>query len=197
MRAFYWCCTSLLKASFHLLYRVEVKGLENIPKGKAIIAPNHFSYLDPPLLGATCPEELFGLAKKELFTVPLLGFFIRKMNAVPTGTSAILQMKCLIECLNENKKVMLFPEGARSSDGILQTPLKSGVVYLANKANAPIVPVVIQGTFEAWPPHKKWPKIGSKITIHYKKPLYWSDFSSLGEKIGREELLQRLTAELK
>lgn len=134
----------VLKAVFAL----EVSGTENIPKTSgAIIAANHISLLDPPVLGAALPRPVHFMAKKELFANPLFAWVIEKLNAFPVqrGTADRVAIRKALLLLEQQALVGIFPEGTRSKSGALGNP-EPGVALIAAKAGAPIIPVAIAGT---------------------------------------------------
>lgn len=174
-KLFYFMTSKLLR----LLYHIKVIGVDNIPKGKAIIAPNHVSFLDPPVIGICIPYETHALAQEYLFKVPILKYLLPRLSAHPiTGRTADKNViKTIVAILNRGKKVVIFPEGARSLDGKL-APLKKGIGMIAATANSPIVPTVILGAHEIWPRGTKFPKLRGKMTIIFGKPLHWPDYES-------------------
>lgn len=169
-------------------------GQENPYKGAAIIAANHTSYLDPPVLALAWPEEVHFLAKESLFRVPILGWFIRKVNAHPlSGSStdiAVIKLTCKL--LSEGKKVVLFPEGKRSCDNTL-APIKPGMGLFVSKTNAAIIPTYIFGTFEALPTKRKFPILWKKIGCVFGTPIHWSNFEHLEKKEAQVALSNALT----
>lgn len=197
MKLFYRINRWFFKAFFFIFYRHTVSGTENLPKGAAIIAPNHISYWDPPLVGTSCPEELVFLAKKELFEVPVLSWCIRHLNAYPvSGTTADLQsIKLIIQLLNEGKKVVIFPEGERTIDGQLTT-IKPGIGMLALRSKAPIVPVYISGAFEIWPIQNRFPKLWGKTSVVFGKPIYMEEFLQFSKKDSQELIAKKVREEL-
>lgn len=198
MNLIYWLTTYLFKFLFFVFYRHRVFGLENVPKGAAIIAPNHVSYYDPPLVAASLPEEVFFLAKESLFSVWILGPLLRCLNSYPVSGSAsdLTSFKILCKLLNEGKKVTVFPEGVRAPDGKLQ-PLQPGVAMLAIRCNCPIVPVYIKGVFEVYPRDKRYPKPWGRISCTFGKPIYPGNYASLDKKKAQTAITQDLDKELR
>ncbi|MBI2915703.1 MAG: 1-acyl-sn-glycerol-3-phosphate acyltransferase [Elusimicrobia bacterium] len=149
-----------------LIWRMEVSGTENVPlQGGALLASNHSSLADPPLLGSSAPRSIYFFAKEELFQVPLLGWLIRQLNAFPVkrfehDVGAFKRAQFL---LKSGQAVVLFPEGRRSKTGEIGKA-KPGVGMLAYKAGVPVVPVYIL--------HSNCLKEFRKIRVHYGKPLY-------------------------
>ncbi len=168
-------------------------GRENIPEGKALLAPNHLSFLDPPLVAASVNEPCYFLAKQSLFNAPLLGTLFRHLNVLPVRRNQqnIEMFKIVGKLLEEGKKVIVFPEGKRSSDGTLQ-PLKKGVAMLALKSKTPIVPVIIKGSFEAWPRDKKGPRLFGKTACYFGEPIAIEPFLLLEPKESVEKLTEEL-----
>lgn len=176
-------------AGFRLFYRCEIYGINYPYRGGAIIAPNHASFLDPPFICGFWPEETHYLARATLFDSGLMKWLLSKLNAHPVTGSAqdIQSMRLTCQLLEEGKKVVIFPEGIRSEDGQMQ-PIKSGMSMLALRAGCPIIPVYIQGTFEAWPRHSRWPKAGSKIACVFGKPVSAESFNDLPKKQAQAEM---------
>jgi 1-acyl-sn-glycerol-3-phosphate acyltransferase len=139
-----------------------------------IVASNHASYIDPPLVGCVFPGMLRYLAKESLFRVPLLGFFIRALGAVPVkredSQRAGAVMKNLLRMLENGDSVLLFPEGSRSPDGRVK-PLEAGAAYLSVKTGVPVLPVYVGGSFDAWPRGNMLPR-PSKLTLAVSSLIY-------------------------
>lgn len=194
MKWFYWCIIHIARFFFRAFFKLRIYGLEHYPQGKAIIAPNHASNFDPPVVSSACPEEVHFLGKASLFDVPILGWVIRKLNTHPVsqqGSDAAVFRK-IIQILERGQKVILFPEGTRTATGQLQ-PLEKGLAFLAVKARAKILPVYIQGTFEAYGPQRKFPKLTGKITCAFGSPIEWDEVAHLDKK----EAAQVMTAKCK
>ncbi|MEW6570866.1 MAG: lysophospholipid acyltransferase family protein [Nitrospirota bacterium] len=171
MKFLYILSKTICHIFFRTFNRLEVIGAENVPaRGGVIVASNHASYLDPPLLGVALKRRPTYLAKEGLFTVPLLGTFIqmfslpvRRENPQPSAIKAVLRR------LQEGELVVIFPEGGRSVDGSLQ-PAKRGIGVLIALSGAPVVPVFLKGTDRALPVNSKLPK-PSKIKVVFGKPM--------------------------
>lgn len=193
MRLTYWFAAGMINLFFKLFHQHKVYGIENIPKGPAIIAPNHLSHYDPPAVSISFPEELHYLAKDELFHYRFLGWLIRNLNAHPVSSADKdrSSMKLLSELLQQGKKVVIFPEGARSETGkILE--LKYGASVLALKNNVPIVPVYIRGTFEIWPIYQKYPRFSGKTSCTIGKPIYPSAYEGLEKREAQRAMTKDL-----
>lgn len=167
-------------AVFKTLFRCRYHHSENVPaEGPAIIASNHASFIDPPLIGAGVSRMVNYLARNTLFDAPVVGTLLRSWKVVPVdrdgGGGAGL--KAILDRLLDGGAILLFPEGTRSSDGKLR-PAKSGIGLTVIKSTAPVVPVRVFGTFEAYGRHLKVPRL-RKLTVTYGPPL---DFKALREE---------------
>jgi 1-acyl-sn-glycerol-3-phosphate acyltransferase len=162
-----------------------------------IVASNHASLADPPLIGAVFPVRLRYLAKDSLFRVPVLGFLIRALGAIPVAREdsqkAGVVMKLLLERLGAGDSVLLFPEGSRSPDGRVK-PLESGVAFLSVKVGAPVIPVYIGGSFEAWPRGRAFPR-PLRLTVRIAAPIF-PDEGIKSERERRGALMNALEREL-
>ncbi len=180
---------------FKFLYKMRSYGVENLPQGRAIIAPNHVSFLDPPAIGATSPFKLHSLAQDYLFNIPLLKWIIPHVNAHPVSGSAYDTgvMKIIASLLRKDEKVLIFPEGGRSHNGKL-LPLKRGVALLSSMTESPIIPVAIIGAYEIWPRNKRFPKLWGKLSVVYGKPIFWKDYINkyCDKKIAQQQMLNDL-----
>lgn len=146
----YMLLRKLLSIVFHIKYKITVKHKENIPdlKGGYIIACNHLSNLDPPMIAAFIRGKFSFMAKEELFRKHwFITFVIKHCGAFPVtrgaGDDAPIRMS--VEAIQKNRILVIFPEGTRSKDGTLGR-MKSGVILIASTANAPILPVCLRYT---------------------------------------------------
>lgn len=195
MKCSYWIVYWIARIFFKTCFRLKIYGLKHFRHGPGLIAANHTSLYDPPVLSISCPEEVHFLAKETLFHYPFLGWLIRILNthSVAYNAGDIQTFRQIIQLLQGGKKLILFPEGSRSDDGKLQ-PLERGLAFLAQKTNCPIFPAYLQGTYEAWPRSRKFPKLFGKITCVFGSPIEPGDFKALSKKEIEEQLTQR-TAE--
>lgn len=141
----------LLQGLVTVLSGWEVRGREHIPpSGGVIVASNHVSYLDPPLVGTAAVRRLHFLAKEELFRPPVFGPLIRSFGALPIrrGVADLSGMSRAIEVLKAGHALLMFPEGTRSRDGELHAP-RPGIGMLAVASDARIVPAFISGSDKA------------------------------------------------
>lgn len=144
---FYEMARGLVSAIFHIHFNIKIVGEENIPaeKGGYIIACNHVSNNDPPMVGVVFKGKYTFMAKEELFRNPIFAWIIRKLGAFPVkrGSKDMSVLKNAIDSLNYGRIFVIFPEGTRSKTGELGRP-KSGVSLIAAQAKVPVVPVFIK-----------------------------------------------------
>lgn len=179
----------MTKAAVHLMYGHKIYGLEHFVPGRGILAPNHASYLDPPIVGISWPEEVSFLARKTLFSFPLFSSLIRQLNSYPIdGKNLNLQaLKQICSLLQQNKKVVVFPEGVRTQQGSIGQ-VKSGIGMIALRSESPIIPVYIHGTFDIWNRSRRFPKLLGKTACVFGKPIDWKKYSDLEKKAAQEAL---------
>lgn len=129
------------------LLRIRVTGAEQVPlTGGVIVASNHISYFDPPVLGSWIERPVYFFAKDTLFTIPLLGWAIKRTNAIPVkrGTVDRDALERAVEIVRRGDALVVFPEGTRSRTDDFLNP-KAGVGMIAHRAECPIVPACIEG----------------------------------------------------
>lgn len=160
----------ITKSIFRKVFKIEVYGLENIPQSPCIVASNHRSHLDPPVLNAVFPQNLWFLAKEELFKIPILGRLLPHMGALPVkrGSGDLEVLELAMELMHFGCKVCIFPEGTRARPGEFLKP-KLGVGLLAIKSQRPVLPVYIEGTDIVFPKGAKFPKPGHPIRVFIGK----------------------------
>ena len=148
MHVLYWIGKTGTYLAGRLLFGIRIYGREHIPTdGPFILASNHRSYYDPPLVGSFIPRELFFFAKKELFDSKLFGAIIWRTNARPVrrGQMDRQSLKYSMEALHNGYGLTVFPEGTRSKTNEFLPP-KPGLGLLAAKVQCPIVPAYIHGS---------------------------------------------------
>jgi 1-acyl-sn-glycerol-3-phosphate acyltransferase len=137
---------------------LEVHGQQHVPRrGAFIIAGNHVSYLDPPVVGVACPRPARFMARDTLFRHPLLGAYLRAIGVIPLarGEHDPRALRQALRRLRAGEAVAIFPEGHRQLSGELGAA-RRGVGLLAMTAKVAIVPVLLQGTRAALPPGSGW-----------------------------------------
>lgn len=182
---FYKIIKALCRFVFLFVFRIKVVGTENIPeKGGAIVAMNHRSNWDVPIVSVGIKRKLRFMAKAEMFKSKIGNWLFTSLGAFPVqrGKGDIGAIKAALGRLKDEHIIAMFPEGTRSKKGERITP-KPGVVMIAMKAKVPVIPVHITGKY-------KWM---GKITITFGKPVYYDDFYE--QKVVIEEL-QGLSNEL-
>ncbi|MBD3292761.1 MAG: 1-acyl-sn-glycerol-3-phosphate acyltransferase [Armatimonadia bacterium] len=168
----------------------RVRGVENVPdEGGALIAANHLSHLDPPVVGSAMRRRTYYFAAAYLFKNPVFGFLIRKCYAFPVrrGAADRAALKAAIELLELGELLTMFPEGTRSRTGELGE-FDLGAALAASRAGVPIVPCAISGTNLALPRDAKRLK-RSRIAVSFAEPI---DTLQFGAK-PRKDDLQRIT----
>jgi 1-acyl-sn-glycerol-3-phosphate acyltransferase len=148
MRTGYAAARTLANGLLRLLLRREVTGLEHLPRsGPVLVAANHASFWDPPVLGATLPRELAIMTRASFFAVPGFGALIRSLGAFPVAKGApdLRAFRRARSVLEGGGALLVFPEGGRMKDGRLHPGLP-GVGLLAAHTRAPIVPLYVAGT---------------------------------------------------
>lgn len=146
----YWIARNIIHGTARILWRVRASGAQLSPRsGALIVAANHRSYLDPPILGAFFPRQVSYMAKSELFDIPIFGKLIAAVGAYPVSRngSARAAIKRSLEVLKSGRTVGIFPEGTRNLDGSAE--LRQGVALLASLADCPVVPAALVGTADA------------------------------------------------
>ncbi|ERJ92996.1 Acyltransferase [Selenomonas sp. oral taxon 892 str. F0426] len=166
---------------FYILFRTRVYGRENIPaEGAVILAANHASNIDPPLMASLIDRPVSYMAKIELFENPIFGAAIRRCHAFPVkrGESDRGAIKTAVTVLKEERVLGLFPEGTRSKTGELQKA-EAGVALIAAMTGAPIVPVAILNTHRIFANGGLLPQ----LRIKYGQPI-----SFQGDRKSKEAL---------
>ncbi len=169
-----WHAFRLLYATY---FRWQVYNPERVPlTGPVILAANHASFLDPPLVGAGIRRDINYLARESLFRYPISGWILRNWNSVPVDRDGggAKGLKAILDRLLAGGAIILFPEGTRTLDGRLHAA-RSGIGLTVIKSTAPVVPVRVFGTYEAYGKHVKIPR-PVPIGVKYGRPM---DFAEL------------------
>ena len=154
--------------------RLQVLGLENIPPAllsasgpvssahavahAAVFAANHTSYMDTPVVFASLPFQFRILAKKELWTLPFIGWYLDRSGQLPIDTAnpraTLSSFAAGVRTLRKGLSVFVFPEGARTPTGEVRTFL-NGAAYLSIRAQVPLVPIALVGVYDLLPIHTR------------------------------------------
>jgi 1-acyl-sn-glycerol-3-phosphate acyltransferase len=160
------------RAVYATYFRWRVFNPERVPRtGPVILAANHASFIDPPLVGSGLTRDINYLARESLFRFPVVGAILRSWNAVPVDRDGggAAGLRKILNRLFAGGGIILFPEGTRTKDGNLQ-PARSGIGLTVIKSNAPVVPVRVFGTFAAYGRNHKFPR-PKKIVVKYGVPM--------------------------
>ena len=181
-----------------VVFDLKVYGARNVPQtGGVLIVTNHESHLDPVLIGVQLRRPMSYLAKSELFVNPFFGWLIRSLYAFPVkqGAGDVGAMKETINRLKEGHVLNIFPEGSRSPDGNF-LPVAAGAALVVRRAGVPVVPCVIEGSFEAMPRGKKLP-VAKPIRVMYGKPIDMTSWKSEEIVATIERKWREMMAELR
>jgi 1-acyl-sn-glycerol-3-phosphate acyltransferase len=194
MRWIYWFGWMLFGSAFRGLFALRVIGRENlVTEGPVLVASNHQSFLDPPLIGNLYQDEMVFLARKTLFR----GFFkwlYAQWNAIPVDQDRpdMASLKTIIRKLREGWRVLVFPEGARTLDGSLGEAAP-GIGLIAAKSGAVIQPVRISGARDALPRGSARLRL-ARITVSIGPPIRLTpeEIREANGKEGYERIAKRI-----
>jgi 1-acyl-sn-glycerol-3-phosphate acyltransferase len=161
------------RAVFKFYFGWRVHTSERVPlTGPVILASNHASFLDPPLVGAGIQRGINYLARASLFRFPVLGWILHEWQVVPVDRDGggAKGLKAILDRLLGGGAIILFPEGTRSPNGELQ-PARSGIGLTVIKSEAPVVPVRVFGTFEAYNRKMRFPRPFQSVVVKYGRPM--------------------------
>jgi 1-acyl-sn-glycerol-3-phosphate acyltransferase len=187
---FYDVAKFIIGTIFRAGFRYRVIGAENVPRtGGVVVAANHISNLDPPLLGVASPRPISYMAKKELFAMPVLRWLLPPLNAFPVdrqagGTAAL---RASLRMLKEGRCVGIFPEGGRNVTGTNEE--KAGAAFLAAASGMPVVPAAIIGTRKLRP--------FGRVSVVFGEPMHVTrNRQSDGDDLekGAAQIMQRIRA---
>ena len=192
--AWYWIVKWICRTYCILFFRFRAYGRENVPdNGAFILASNHQSYLDPIFCGLALKRRLHFVARDSLFRNWFFAGLIYSLNAISVKPDKpdVSSMKRIIATLKEGRGVCLFPEATRTSDGRI-LPFKPGFGLLCRRAEATVVPVLLDGAFECWPRHKRIFSPGP-ISVCYGKAITAEQV----KKMDNRELAKVVTRRLR
>lgn len=196
----------LMYGSYGILFRIgglQVHGLENVPmEGPVIIAPNHASLFDPPLVGCTVPRKVTTMGKAELFEkktfgFKILGWIIRRMGSFPVkrGAPDRRALRMALRVLQNKEALVIFPEGTRTRSGGLG-PAEHGVALIAHSTKAPVVPMYLKGTQEALSPLQPRFRL-IHPAVYFGKPLrFEEEYARKADRDTLEAIGARIMSEI-
>ncbi len=187
----YWGLWLLFRFLGRLCFRFHIDGEQFFPKtGGVIVAANHASFLDIPLLGCAIPRRVVFLGRANLFPNKLISWIIQRLGWIPLKTHRLDRRAfgLALEYLREGTPVVIFPEGTRTEDGQLQLG-KPGIGYLVAESQCQVIPAYISGTFKVLPIRAKCPRL-FPISVSFGKSIGFhksdiEDKKQEYEQIGR------------
>lgn len=194
LQIFLWTLGKVFLQFFSVLcFHVRVAGRENVPaRGAALLVTNHQSMLDPWMIGIALKRQIHFMARESLFKGGLGQYIFETTNAFPVrrGRADSTAVREAIRRLNCGFLLNLFPEATRTADGTIG-PIASGVAIIVHRAKVPVIPVVIDGAFEAWPRDRKFFRYRG-IRVRYGKPITYEEIANL----SADEISVRIRREL-
>ncbi|HVP38663.1 MAG TPA: lysophospholipid acyltransferase family protein [Candidatus Saccharimonadales bacterium] len=169
MRPWYEFCLRAAASILWLLGYPRVVGREHLPRDRGfILASNHFSFLEAPVLAVASWQEVAFLAKLQLFRIPVLGRLIASLNAIPInrGSTDVSGLNAAAALLRSGRSLIVFPEGGRNKTGRLREA-KGGIGYLVLESGVPVVPAYVRNTDHIL----KCALRKAKITVAFGPPL--------------------------
>ena len=174
---FQWLVRWMFRIQLTLAYRFRVHGLENFPEsGSTLICSNHQSFLDPVVIGIASPQPLNYLARQTLFKFKLMRKFLTLNDAIPIDRESIglAGVKESLKRLKRGEMLVMFPEGTRSDDGEL-LPFKPGFELLARRTKSRLLPIGLDGCYQAFPRNARLPKLG-EIRVVIGEPIEFDEY---------------------
>jgi 1-acyl-sn-glycerol-3-phosphate acyltransferase len=153
-----------------ICFRYRVEG--EIPRtGGLLIAANHASYLDIPLLGCGMRRRAWYLGRNDLFPIPVLNGILQALGWIPVRLGRLDReaFRKAIDLIRTGKVVVIFPEGGRSHDGHLRPP-KAGIGAIVSQTGCSVVPAYLKGTFDVLPMRARWPRL-RQVTVRFGAPI--------------------------
>jgi 1-acyl-sn-glycerol-3-phosphate acyltransferase len=195
----YWVFIGALRVTMRIAgIHIRVEGSEHIPPGVCVFASNHASNIDPVALVPNIPRRVALLAKKEVFSVPILSKALHLARLVPVDRAdreaAAESVDIAVEYLKEGLSFLVYPEGTRSPDGHL-LPFKKGTFVMAIRAGVPVVPVSLAGT-QRLMRKGDWTLHPGEVIVRYGPPVDASEYSADQRDVLRQRVQDLVTAGL-
>ena len=192
-----WCA---FRALYKFYFRWRVYNAERVPlEGAVILASNHASFIDPPLVGSGVKRGINYLARENLFRFPVMGWVLRQWQVVPVDREGggAAGLRAILDRLLAGGAIILFPEGTRTRDGKLQ-PARSGIGLTVIKSTAPVVPARVFGTFEAYGRHLSLPR-PHRVAVKYGQPMRFEQLRAEAKVCSKprlKEIYQQVANEI-
>jgi 1-acyl-sn-glycerol-3-phosphate acyltransferase len=192
-----WCFFRLMYATY---FHWRVFNAERVLQtGGVILAANHASFLDPPLVGSGLHRQINFLARASLFRYPGVGWLLRNWNSVPVERDGggAAGLKSILDRLLAGGAIILFPEGTRTKDGKLQ-PARSGIGLTVIKSDAVVIPVRTFGTFECYNRKIKF-HLPKQLAVKYGHPMHFEKLRAEAKNCSRprlKEIYQEIADEI-
>ncbi len=185
----YWFLWALARIIGLICFRYRVVG--SVPeRGGVLIAANHASYLDIPLLGCGMRRRAWYVGRSDLFKIPGTKRILRWLGWIPLKLGRLDRQAFhrAVALIKEGKVVVIFPEGGRTLSGRLREA-KPGLGMIVAQTGCPVVPAYLEGTFEVLPIGSTWPKL-RPVTVRFGEPL---SFPRPGDERGTKEFYQHVS----
>ena len=164
-------------------------------EGGLLVASNHQSHLDPPCIGSFARRRFSYIAQSGLFKFKPFGWVIETLGSIPINQSSSdsVAIKEVIRRLAEGDAVLIFPEGTRCEKGEIEE-FKRGVMLLVRRTKCPVQPVAIEGSYGAWPRHRRFPNLfGHRVMVNYGRPIPHDELMKDGDGAAMERLKREIT----
>ena len=175
--------------------KVRVFGRERVPRtGGGLVLSNHQSHFDPVLVGLACERRLNYVARTTLFRSRVFRWMVAALDAIPIDRErgGVTGLKETLKRIKRGEMVLLFPEGTRTPDGEVHE-IKPGFCAIARRAKVPLIPVAIDGAFDAWPRERRLPRT-SVVHIHWGEPIAPHMIEQLDDRQLVAEVQRRVNA---
>jgi len=193
----YWTTWVVVRVLATVLFRLQVSGQQHIPKtGGVLIAANHASYLDIPILGCGLPRRASYMGRMDLFPGPV-GRLMQYLGWIPIRRARVDRggFEDAIARIKAGEAVVMYPEGSRTEDGRLQ-PGKPGVGMIVAATGCPVIPAHLAGTFDALPPGARWIRL-RPIRVTLGEPMAFSSLLNEGDvERKKKDVYQRISQEI-
>lgn len=194
-RLFRFCA----KAIYSGLYRFQVHYPERAEfPGGALIASNHISFFDPPIVGCWMDEPIHYMARNTLMSTKASAWVYDQLNTIPVDQEKtdMSTLRTVIKLVKAGEKVLIFPEGERTHDGKLGQGQR-GVGMLIGKSHVPVIPMRIFGSYDIYPRGAKFPRLHGKLDLVVGEPIHFSEeeLGAKGKK-GSQFLADRVMEEI-